>query len=173
MKTLGRPALGIGVVLLIGLLASVLLFLYALLFAGPWLPFFWAAGFSLALVAAIKLLALGVLDDERQLLVAGMLSELLGGTFGWTWMALAGASLVLFFKALFFGGAWSNFFLCLLASGACKWLTRYSMTTKEAAMFKRELVEKGMTKEEAREVWIARAREMIQRRNLPASDRRQ
>ena len=31
----------------------------------------------------------------------------------------------------------------------------------------------GMTKEEAREVWIARAREMIQRRNLPASDRRQ
>ena len=105
MKTLGRSALGIGVLLLIGLVASVLLFLYALLLAGPWLLFFWAAGLSLALVVAIKLLALGVLDDERQLLVAAMLSELFGGAFGWTWMALAGASLVLFFKALFFGGA--------------------------------------------------------------------
>ena len=40
-------------------------------------------------------------------------------------------------------------------------------------MFKRELVEKGMTKEEARRVWIARAREIIQQRSLPASDRRE
>ena len=38
-------------------------------------------------------------------------------------------------------------------------------------MFKRELVEKGMSKEEARRVWIARAEEIIQRRNLPASKR--
>ena len=63
MKPLGRSALGIGVLLLIGLVASVVLFLYALLFAGPWLPFFWAAGLSLALVAAIKLLALAILDE--------------------------------------------------------------------------------------------------------------
>ncbi|MFQ5892855.1 MAG: hypothetical protein ACE5H5_00935 [Nitrospinota bacterium] len=171
MKTLGRSWLGLEGLLLIGLLASVLLFLYALLFGGPWHLFFWAAGLSLALAVAIKLLALGVLDDERQLLVAAILWQLIGGAFGWTWMILAGASLVLFFKALFFGGAWSDFFVCLLASVACEWLTRYSMTTRVAAMFERELVEKGLTKEEARRVWIAGAREMIQKRKVPALDR--
>jgi hypothetical protein len=38
-------------------------------------------------------------------------------------------------------------------------------------MFKRQLVEQGMSKEEAGRVWIARAREIIQQRSLPASDR--
>lgn len=148
----------------VGVLASVLVFLYALLFSGPWLLFFWAAGFSLVLFVMIKLLARGTLDDKREMNVAAMLSEFLGGAFGWTWMVLAGASLVLFFKALLFGGRWSDFLVCLLASAACKWFTRYSMMAKERAMFKGELVEKGLTNGEARRIWIARAREIIQQR---------
>jgi len=164
MKTLGRSALALGGLLLIGLLASVLLFLYALLLGGPWIPCFWAAGLSLVLAVAIRLLAFSVLDDKRYLDAAAMLAELMGGAFGWTWMALAVASVVLFFKALFFGGAWSNFFVALLASGACKYLTRHQMTIKQASMFKRELVEKGMSKEEARRVWIAKADEMLHQR---------
>jgi hypothetical protein len=170
VKTLGW-AVPIGAPLLLGLLASVLLFLYALLFGGPWVPFFWAAGLSLALIVATKLLALGVLDDERQLLAAGMLWQLMGGAFGWTWMALAGAALVLFVKALFFGGGWSNFVVCLLASAGCKWLTRYSMTAKEAALFQRELVAKGLTREAARRAWIARARGIIEQRKPAESER--
>jgi hypothetical protein len=115
MKTLGWPALALGGLLLIGLLTGVLLFLYALLLSGPWIPFLWTGGLSLALVVAIKLLALRALDDKRQLDVAAMLFEIIGGAFGWTWMALAVASFVLFFKALLFGGAWSNFFVCSFA----------------------------------------------------------
>ena len=100
--------------------------------------------------------------------LAAMLWELFGGAFGWTWIVLAVASLVLFFKALLFGGLWSDFFVCLLASAGCKWFTRYSMLAKERAMFKENLVEKGLTKEEARRIWIARAREIIQQRKPPA-----
>lgn len=127
MRTLSWSALSLGSLLLIGLLASPLLFLYSLLFSGPWFLFIWTAGLSLALVVTIKLLALSALDDKRQLDVAAMLSELISGTFGWTWMAMAGASL------------------------------------------ERELVEKGLSKEEARRIWIARAREIIQQRKQPVS----
>ena len=41
MRTLGWPALALGGLLLIGLLTGVLLFLYALLLSGPWIPFLW------------------------------------------------------------------------------------------------------------------------------------
>jgi len=44
------------------------------------------------------------------------------------------------------------------------------MTTKEAALFQRELVAKGLTKEAAQRAWIARARGIIEQRTLPASD---
>lgn len=156
------------VLFFVGVFASVLVFLYTLPFSGPWAIFFWVAGFSLVLVVVIKLLARGALDDKRQMNVVAMLSELLGGTFGWTWMVLGGASLVLFFKALLFGGRWSAFFVCLLASAACKWFKRYSMMAKERAMFKGELVEKRLTKEQARRIWIARAQEIIQQHKPPA-----
>jgi hypothetical protein len=170
MKTLSPSSLALGGPLAIGLVATVIFFLWGLLFTGSWVPFFWSAGLSLALVVAIKLLALRVLDDERQLLVSGMLWELLGGVFGWTWIALAVASVILIFKTMFFGGAWSDFFVCLFASAACKRLTRFAMTTQAAATFKQELVTKGMTKEAARQVWIARARAIIQGRNQANSE---
>jgi hypothetical protein len=169
VKTFGWWALGLGGLLLLGLFASVVLFLYAVLFTGPWLLFLWGAGLSVALIVAIQLVSLSVLDDKRQLDVSAMLAELIGGAFGWIWLVLAVASLVLLLKAMFFVGLWSAFLVCLLASAWCKWLTRFSITRKQAAMFKRELVERGLTKAEARQALIARAREIIQQRKAPPS----
>ena len=168
MKTFGWLALVLGGLLLVGFITDVLFFLYALLFGGPWGPFLWGSGLLVVIVLAIRLFTLSVLDDKRHLHVVAMLFELMGGAFGWTWMALAVASFVLFFKALLFGGAWSNFFTCLLASGACKWFTRYAMTSRDSAMFVRHLVEQGMSKEEARHAWTARAQEIIRQRRQPS-----
>lgn len=151
-------------------LASVALFLYAFIFGAPWSPFFWVAGLSLALLITMKLIALHTLDDKRQLDLAAMYWELLSGVFGWTWIPLAVASLVLFFKALFFGGRWSHFLVCLFASSVCKWQMATSMNAKQGAIFKRQLVERGLTKEEAREVWISEMRAQLHPRNRPRSD---
>ena len=107
MKTFGWWALGLGGLLLLGLFASVVLFLYAALFTGPWLLFLWGAGLSVALIVAIQLVSLNVLDDKRQLEVSAMLAELIGSAFGWIWLVLAVASLVLLLKAMFFEGLWS------------------------------------------------------------------
>jgi hypothetical protein len=153
---------------LVGLLASVLLFLYVLLFGGQWFLFFWAAGLSLTLLIAIKLLTLSVLDDKRQLDVSAMLSELLGGVFSFTWMVLVGASFVLFFKALIFGGHWLDFFTCLFAVAVCKFLAWYAIWTHRAALFKSGLVGKGLTEAQARRVWIAKGRAIIQQSEPPS-----
>ena len=160
MKTVGRLALVLVGLLLVGFITEVVFFLYALLFGGPWRPFLWGSGLLLVIVLAIKLFTLSVLDDKRHLHVAAMISELISGAFGWTSMVLAVALFVLFFKALLFGGAWSNFFICLLVSSACKWFTRFAMTNSQV-MFMRHLVEQGMSKEEARHAWTARRRQII------------
>jgi hypothetical protein len=163
-------AFGYAILLLaVAFTATVLLFLYAFLLAGPWSPFLWAAGFSLAAFMIIKLIALAALNDKRQLDLAAMYWELLGGAFGWTWLPLGILSLVLFFKALFLGGRWSHFLISLLASSVCKWQMTTCINSKEGAIFKRELVEKGMTKDEAREVWISEIKRRLNARTTPPS----
>ena len=64
MKALGWSVLALGGLLLIGLLAGVLFFLYALLLGGPWVLFVWATGLLLLLVMVIKLFTRGALDDK-------------------------------------------------------------------------------------------------------------
>jgi hypothetical protein len=141
-KTLGKSSLGLGALLLAALLGAVALFLYAALFGGTWPPFFWAATLSLFLIIIIKLLALGLLDEERQALASAMLWELLSGAIGWTWMILAMATVIVFFRTLFFDGHWSDFFGILVGSATCKLFTRAAIWYKEVAMLKREVLSK-------------------------------
>jgi hypothetical protein len=147
------------VLLIVGLGVSVILFLYAFINKGPWYPFFWASGLSLAFLITMKLLALN-LDDKRNLDLAAMQSEALSGAFGWMWMGVAGISVVVFFRALFFAGAWSDFFVCMLVSGVLKWFMNWANNMKAGTVFKRRLVEQGMTKEGAREVRLGQLREV-------------
>jgi hypothetical protein len=76
-------------------------------------------------------------------------------------MALAVSSFGLFVWALFLGGSWWSFLYCFLASAACKILLQVSLGWKEGAMFKRALVQKGMSKVEARRAWIAEAQRRL------------
>ncbi|OGB90414.1 MAG: hypothetical protein A3G35_01110 [candidate division NC10 bacterium RIFCSPLOWO2_12_FULL_66_18] len=170
MRKLTRwTTLSYGLLLLIaGSIASVALFFYAFLTGRSWSPFFWAFGLLIALVVVMKVIALG-LDDEANLRLAGAIAELLEGTFGWMWIGVAGLSVLMFFRALLFRGAWSDFFVCLLVSGIFKWFMSWSMNTKRGAVFKKDLVEKGLTKEQAREVWIAEMRRGLRQDNPPRS----
>jgi len=145
MKTLQQSALFLAVPLIIVVLATVCLFLYALIFGGSWDLFLVAAGLSLGLVITAKVLALSFLDRERQFLVAGMLSELVGGVFGWIWMILAVASPVLLLKALFFHGTWEDFFICLFSAAVCKTILRYTMANLKTITAKQKLAEQGLT----------------------------
>jgi hypothetical protein len=101
------------------------------------------------------------LDSAAQMNVSGMLWELFGGVAGWAWMILAACSFGLFVWALFFGGSWRRVFYALLASGLCKIVLRWTLPFKEGAMFKRELVLKGWSKEDARRAWIAEAQKRL------------
>jgi hypothetical protein len=164
MTTLPPKALWLGVPLVVGLLATVLSFLYSLLLGGTWSVFLWAGGLSFALILGIKVVSIVKLDDKRQLLVSAMLWELLGGGFGWTWIVLAIASLGLFVRALLFGGSWRNFFTALVASGICKWVLRYSGTARQSIAFKEPLIEQGFSKSQAREAWIAEGTRRLRER---------
>lgn len=159
-----RPLLAaiiLSVLLIITLLGAIASFLYVILFGGPWTPLLWTVGVSFGLVMVIKFVAFARFNDKTQLIFASMLWELLGGVTGWTWMILAVSSFVLFIRAIFFGGTWRAFFVCLVASVTCKALTRYTLIWQEGTMFKRGLVEKGMSLEEARRAWIAEARRRL------------
>jgi hypothetical protein len=167
VEALPRSSLLLGGPLLLALLGVFVAFLYAV-FVGTWMPFAWALGVCLALFGIIKLVALARLDPERQILVSAMLWEAFGGMTGWAWLVLGFASFVLFIWALFFGGSWRDFFICLVASSVSKWLTGYSETAREGALFQQILAQQGMGRAEARRAWIAEAqRRLAARRQSP------
>ena len=150
----------LGVPILLASLAVLLSFLYVVLLAGPWTPFLWSGGVFLGLLIAAKVASLSF-DPAMQMHVSGMLWELFGGVAGWAWMILAASSFGLFVWALFFGGSWRRFFYAFAASAVCKLVLRWSLPWKEGAMFKLALVQRGMSKAEAREAWIAEAQKRL------------
>lgn len=150
----------LGVPILLASLAVLLSFLYVVLLAGPWTPFLWSAGVFLGLMILAKLASF-YFDPAAQMHVSGMLWELFGGVAGWAWMVLALSSFGLFVWALFFGGSWRRFFYAFIASAVCKLVLRWSLPWKEGAAFKRALVLKGLSKEEARRAWIAEAEKRL------------
>jgi hypothetical protein len=144
----------LGVPILLASLAVLLSFLYVVLLAGRWTPFLWSAGVFVGLMILAKLASLSF-DPAAQLHASGMLWEIFGGVAGWAWMVLAVSSFGLFVWALFFGGSWGRFSYAIAASAVCKLVLRWPLPWKESAMFKLALVQRGMSKAEAQEAWIA------------------
>ena len=155
-----KLVLFLGVPILLASVAVLLSFLYVVLLAGSWTPFMWATRTFLGLLILAKFASLS-LDPVSQMHASGMLWEIFGGVAGWGWMLLALPSFGLFVWALFFGRSWRSFLYCFLAAGACKILLRWSLPFKEGAMFKRALVQQGMSKTEARRAWIAEAQKRL------------
>ncbi len=170
-KELRWKILGFGMlVLMTGVSASVLLFFYAFLMKGQWLFFLCGAGLSLAVFIVIKILLLGV-DDEANLRYSAALWELFEGAFGWMWLGVAGISIVMLIGALFFGGAWPDLLVCVLVGGLFKWQMSVASTYKAGAAFKRDLIKKGMSREQARDAWIAEIRGKPHPHDSPPSER--
>ena len=79
---------------------------------------------------------------------------LLSGLFGWIWIGASVAALVLIGCALFLDWSWWNVLYAVLIGGVAKWLTRGFIDNKNRVLFEQKLIEQGMTKEEAAQMWL-------------------
>ena len=77
-----------------------------------------------------------------------------GHLFAWAWMIGSIATIYFFVTAVFFDGAWSNFFWGLSASIIGKWLSKGFMDSKDRVLREKALVAEGLSSKEAGRKWL-------------------
>jgi len=77
-----------------------------------------------------------------------------GHLFAWVWMIGSMSAIYFFVTAIFFDGAWSNFFWGLGASIIGKWLSKGFMDSKVRVIREDKLISEGLTKNEAGQKWM-------------------
>ena len=85
---------------------------------------------------------------------AASIFAIFGHSFAWVWMVGGLAATYFFIIALFFDGAWSNFFWAFGASIIGKWLSKGFMDNKNRVLYEQKLISEGMTPDEAARKWI-------------------
>jgi len=82
--------------------------------------------------------------------------ELLGGIFGWVWIVASVAALYFLVAAIFFDSPWSRFFWAFGIGVVGKWLAKVFRDNQLRVAFVAELMEKGLSREEAGREWFER-----------------
>ncbi len=82
--------------------------------------------------------------------------ELLGGIFGWVWIVASVAALYFLVAAIFFDSPWSRFFWAFGIGVVGKWLAKGFRDNQLRVAFVAELMEKGLSREEAGREWFER-----------------
>ena len=82
-----------------------------------------------------------------------ILFEALSGVFGWVWIGATIAVLVLVGFAIFSDWSWWNVLYAVILGGVAKWLAKGFLDNKTRVLFEQQMVEQGMTKEEAAKKW--------------------
>ena len=85
---------------------------------------------------------------------AASIFAIFGHSFAWVWMVGGLAATYFFVTALFFDGAWSNFFWAIGASIIGKWLSKGFMDNRNRVLYEQKLISEGMTSDEAARKWI-------------------
>ena len=80
--------------------------------------------------------------------------ELIGGVFGWIWIASTIAALYFIYAAIWDGGTWTNVFWAVGVGVISKWLARGFNENKARVSVETHLMEQGMTAEEAAQSYI-------------------
>jgi hypothetical protein len=82
--------------------------------------------------------------------------ELVGGIFGWVWIVASVTALYCLVVAIFFDSPWSRFFWAFGIGIIAKWLAKGFRDNQLRVAFVAELMEKGLSREEASREWFER-----------------
>jgi len=82
--------------------------------------------------------------------------ELFSGLFGWAWLIASFAALYFFVSAIFFEGSWNSFFWAIGIGVIGKWISGGLKDNQTRVAFEAQMVEAGMSKEEAGREWLKR-----------------
>jgi hypothetical protein len=75
--------------------------------------------------------------------------ELVGGIFGWVWIVASVTALYCLVVAIFLDSPWSRFFWAFGIGIIAKWLAKGFRDNQLRVAFVAELMEKGLSREEA------------------------
>lgn len=82
--------------------------------------------------------------------------ELIGGIFGWVWIVASVAALYFLVVAIFFDSPWPRFFWMFGIGVVAKWLMKGFRDNQLRVAVVAELMENGLSHEEANKEWYVR-----------------